>query len=168
MKNYKKTKAASAAALLLAIMLTASACGTNANSNNNNSNTDPNAAGSPEAGVNEQLPENGGIQDPGSLGSDNESKEPQESAATGGGTDSSGPADIIMSNTGTYTGQIDSNSIEIRTDEGAEPYRIPQELAPLIEELPEEAIVEFEYTEKVIDSEQGVKQLWLTKIEVQS
>lgn len=169
MRNYKKTKAASAAALLLALMLTASACGANANNNNNNPNTDQNPAGAPEAGVNEQLPEESGIQDPGSLGSNDESTEPEESAATdGGGTDSNESSDVVISKTGTYTGQVDSNSIEITTEEGAETYRITEELAPVIEGLPADASVAFEYTEKVIDSEQGIKQLWLTKIEVQS
>jgi hypothetical protein len=163
MRNYKKTKAASAAALLLAIMLTASACGANGNNAGQNGN------GSTEAGVNEQLPENGGIQDPGSLGSDDEEgTEPEESATTGGGTDSNEPADVAISSTGIYTGQIDSNSIEIKTDKGAAAYRITEELAPVIEALPTDAAVAFEYTEKVIDSEQGVKQLWLTKIEAQS
>ncbi|MHA6485424.1 hypothetical protein ACX1C1_26370 [Paenibacillus sp. strain BS8-2] len=161
MKNFKKTKTASAAALMLAIMLTASACGVNENNSPQNGND------SAQAGVNEQLPEGSGIQDPGSLGSDDESNKPEESAATGGDitTDTDEPAAVILSNEGTYTGQIDSNSIEIKTAEGAAAYRVTEELAPVIESLPSDAAVTFEYTEKVIDSEQGIKQLWLTKIE---
>ncbi|GBG06727.1 hypothetical protein PAT3040_01261 [Paenibacillus agaridevorans] len=160
MKNKRRTKTAGAAAILMAVMLTASACGAN------NSNAGQNVNGSPEPGINDQLPEESGIQDPGSIGDDEETKQPEESApTTGGGTDPDAPADIIISNEGIYTGQNDSNSIEIRTDEGAETYQITEELASAIEALPTDAPVAFEYTEKVIDSEQGIKQLWLTKIE---
>jgi hypothetical protein len=159
MKNKRRTKTAGAAAILMAVMLTASACGAN------NDNAGQNVNGSPEPGINDQLPEESGIQDPGSIGDEEETKQPEESATTGGGTDPDAPADIIISNEGIYTGLIDSNSIEIRTDEGAAAYRITEELSPAINELESEAPVAFEYTEKVIDSEQGIKQLWLTKIE---
>jgi hypothetical protein len=73
----------------------------------------------------------------------------------------------VISGTGIYTGQNDAHSIEIKTDKGADTYHITEELSPIIEALPTDASVAFEYTEKVIDSEQGVKQLWLTKIEAQ-
>lgn len=160
MKNKRRTKTAGAAALLLAVMLTASACGAN-------NNAGQNVNGSPEPGINDQLPEESGIQDPGSLGGDEEEEtaQPEQTSAAEGGSAPEEPADLIISNEGTYTGQIDSNSIEIRTDEGADTYRITEDLASAIEALPSDAPVAFEYTEKVMDSEQGVKQLWLTKIE---
>lgn len=159
MRNYKRTTTAGAAALVLAVMLTVSACGANGN------DTEQNGNDSALAGVNDQLPEESGIQDPGAISSEDDAEQAEETATTEVGGDDGHPADAVISSEGVYTGQIDANSIEIKTDSGAEAYRITEELAPVIEALPSDAEVVFEYTEKVID---GAKQLWLTKIEAKS
>ncbi|MDQ6420331.1 hypothetical protein RB620_12880 [Paenibacillus sp. LHD-117] len=159
--NKKRTKAATAGALMLAIMLTVSACGAGQDKPAQNGN------GTTEAGVNDQLPEENGVQEPGSIGS-GETPRSEETATTEGEAVTEEPADLIISNEGIYTGQIDPNSIEIKSDQGADSYQITEELAPVIEALPTDAAVTFEYTEKVIDSEQGIKQRWLTKIETKS
>lgn len=159
MRNYKRTTTAGAAVLVLAVMLTVSACGANGN------DTEQNGNDSALAGVNDQLPEESGIQDPGAISSDDDTEQVEETATTEEGGDAGQPADAVISSEGVYTGQIDANSIEIKTDSGAEAYRITEELAPVIEALPSDAEVVFEYTEKDID---GAKQLWLTKIEAKS
>ncbi|REK75676.1 hypothetical protein [Paenibacillus paeoniae] len=151
--NKKRKKAATAGALLLAVMLTMSACGANANNPNNSANPNNNETGSPV----DQLPDNNGVQEPGAP-SDNDDN------STDNNGNGNGEASPIRAE-GTYTGLIDSNSLEITTDSGAGAYRIPEELRSIVDELPSDVKVKFEYTEKAVEGETDLKQLWLTKIE---
>ncbi|MFD0961203.1 hypothetical protein [Paenibacillus chungangensis] len=166
--NTMKKKATTAAVLLLALALSMSAC-SNASQDPNNSG---NSQGNNESVGSNNLPDNDGVMDPdtpseGGSGNDTAS----ETGDSGGddedkgSTGDDGSTEAILHGEGTYTGAIDSNSVEIRTDEGANAYRLTSELTSIIEELPAEAKVKFEYTEKVIDSENNVKQLWLQSIE---
>lgn len=152
----RKKQTAAAGALLLAIMLTLSACGGD-NTNEPSANAEQNNTG---AGAGDNLPEESGIIDPGAAVSDDEStKDSSES------DNKELPAkNAIISAEGVYTGQIDSHSIEISTDAGVSVYQIPEELTSIIENLPADAKVKFEYTEQT-EGDSEYKQLWLTKIE---
>ncbi|RJE91264.1 hypothetical protein D3P07_04195 [Paenibacillus sp. 1011MAR3C5] len=153
--NKKRKKAATAGALLLAVMLTMSACGANANNPSSSGNPNNSESGSPV----DQLPDNNGVQEPGAPSNDDDND--NNSSTDNNGIGESAP----ISAEGTYTGLIDSNSLEITTDSGAGAYRIPEELRSVVDELPADAKVKFEYTEKAIEGDTDVKQLWLTKIE---
>ncbi|MFF2889018.1 hypothetical protein [Paenibacillus sp. NPDC057967] len=153
--NKKRKKAATAGALLLAVMLTMSACGANANNPSSSGSPNNSESGSPV----DQLPDNNGVQEPGAPSNDDDDN---SSTDNNNGT----PAESApISAEGTYTGLIDSNSLEITTDSGAGAYRIPEELRDVVDELPADAKVKFEYTEKAVEGDTSVKQLWLTKLE---
>lgn len=158
----KRTQAAAAGAVLLAVMLTVSACGdskeTSPNNNGQNAVT--------ETPITDQLPEQSGIQDPGTASPDsnNNSNNSSNNSTAGKGVNSEEPADeTVIHAEGVFNGGIDSNSIEIETNNGPEAFRVNAELAPTVAALPDYANVRIEYTELIIDSD--TKQLWLTKIE---
>ena len=69
---------------------------------------------------------------------------------------------------GTYIGQADTNSIEIKTSDGTSTvYQVDDKMFEKVSMLKENTSVEYTYIEKVIsDSEGGeqIKQLWLTSI----
>lgn len=155
LSNKKRKKAATAGALLLAVMLTMSACGANANNPSNSGSPNNSETGSPV----DQLPDNNGVQEPGAPTNDDDNNSSTDN--NNGNPAESAP----ISAEGTYTGLIDSNSLEITTDSGAGAYRIPEELRDAVDELPADAKVKFEYTEKAVEGDTSVKQLWLTKIE---
>ncbi|WP_168121056.1 hypothetical protein [Paenibacillus sp. HB172176] len=166
MINLKKNRKyiAATSAVMLALMLTMSACNDPDNENGNG-----NASATPEATDNqtEVLPSDSGIMDPGGLSTDNESD--GESHSNNGENNKeedteTQPADV-MTGEGVYTGQIDPSSIEIKVNGEAQPFRYNTALSAVINQLPTDAKVTFSYTEKVIDSESNLKQLWLTKIE---
>ncbi|MFD0588581.1 hypothetical protein ACFQZE_11250 [Paenibacillus sp. GCM10027627] len=149
--NKKRSKTLAAGALLIAVMLTTSACGANATEKSGNGG--PSESPAPTVQPTDNLPDDNGIVEPGTPTSDNTSG--------GQATPDSSP----ISAEGVYSGQIDSSSIEITVDGVASAYRIPEELGSVIESLPSDAKVKFEYIEKTVDSETDVKQLLLTKIE---
>lgn len=153
--NKKRRKAATAGALLLAVMLTMSACGANANNSNNGGTPNNSETGAPV----DQLPDENGVQEPGAPTNDD------DNTTTDNNSNSSEEAAPISAE-GTYVGLIDNNSLEITTDGVAAAYRIPEELHTTIQDLPADAKVKFEYTEKAVEGETDLKQLWLTKIEV--
>lgn len=155
LSNKKRKKAATAGAVLLALMLTVSACGVNVN--NKEGNGDQNNAST--AAPTDNLPEENGVLEPGAP-----SNEDQPSNNEDGGSEQ--PDSDLISAEGVYTGQIDSNSIEITTASGAAAYQFHEDMTSVIEKLPDNAKIKFKYTEKVVDSGTDLKQLWLTEIEV--
>lgn len=156
-KRRRSKKAVTAGAVLLAVMLAASACG---NTNANHANTGDNQQGTVDEGpVVSQLPEESGVLEP-----DISAPEPT-SDSTGSDGAIEEPADPIKVNEGTYSGLIDSHSIEIVTAAGAIALQVPNEDMSGLEALPDNAKVKFEYTEKAIEGEADLKQNWLVKIE---
>lgn len=166
LSGKKRKKFATAGALMLAAMLALSACGANSGT------PTPSAGPDNDTGdeVGDLLPDSSGLIETGSAGSgDNEGEEgtADNGSSADAPSDNGVPADndAILGGTGVYTGQIDSNSIEITTDgEGAAAYRITEELAPVIESLPSDARVKFEYTIEEVEGDDTVKQNWLKSI----
>ena len=160
-KRRRSKKAITAGAVLLAVMLATSACsGANANQENKG-NEQPGTTN--EGPVVSELPEDTGVIEP-DVSAPEPTEEPtEEPAGNGGATEE--PADPVKVNEGTYSGLVDSHSIEIETAEGAIPLQITDELKSKLEALPEDAKVKFEYTEKAIEGEADLKQNWLVKIE---
>lgn len=170
-KAKKRKNAGIATAMVLAVALTLSACGTDGKS-------DPsqveNANGN-NSGEGDQLPTNEGIMEPGSPGGDSSSDEgtaPGEGTGegeSGGQNDPSSPDDpdaTVAVNSGTFSGIIDSNSIEITTDAGADAYRITEELSSIVNELPTDAKVRFQYTVTQVEGDPSAHQNWLQSIEL--
>lgn len=149
----KRKNAAAVGAVLLAIMLTAAACGASENAPDNKGETNDKATASPV----DRLPENNGVLEP-----DAPKQDEDHTHRNNGGEEliTSKP----ISAEGVFTGQIDSISVEITTENGAAAYHVPEQLAPIIEALPTDANVKFEYEEKTIAGATDNKQLWLTKI----
>ncbi|RIX52748.1 hypothetical protein D3P08_12105 [Paenibacillus nanensis] len=158
----RKKQTAIAGALLLAMTLTLSACGGENNAGGADTNAEQNNSG---AAAGNQLPEDSGIMDPDAPASgENSNSAPDSSANENANNEEETPANDVLSAEGVYTGQIDSHSIEITTDAGATVYQVPEELLTVIENLPADAKVKFEYTEKS-EGDSEYKQNWLTKIE---
>lgn len=157
----RKKQTAAAGALLLALALTLSACSGETNNNQPGTNAEQNNT---DAATGNNLPDESGIMEPGAPVSDDESNNDSSTGedATNGEEQ---PASDVLSAEGVYTGQIDSHSIEITTDAGVSVYQIPEQLMTEIENLPADAKVKFEYTEKMMEDSE-YKQNWLTKIEV--
>ena len=85
-----------------------------------------------------------------------------------GSTADNNASGTILEGTGTYTGQIDSRSVEIETDEGPQAFQIDDRLAEVLAGLESGAKVVYEYTEKEIDNGgEKVRQLWLVDIRLQ-
>ncbi|GBF75644.1 hypothetical protein PA598K_04064 [Paenibacillus sp. 598K] len=66
---------------------------------------------------------------------------------------------------GLYKGQIDNNSIEIETENGAEAFRLAEGMDQLLDELEDDARVAYTYEEHPVEGDDTVKQLILTKLE---
>lgn len=161
-RRKNKTTKAAAGAVLLAVMLATAACGgTNANQETNANNLQGTVDESP---VVSDLPEESGVLEP-----DVSSPEPTATAEPSDTPDNSSateePADPIKVNEGTYSGLSDSHSIEIETASGVIPLQINDELKTVLETMPDDAKVKFEYTEKEIEGDPTIKQNWLVKIE---
>ena len=166
-QRSKSAKATAAGAVLLAVMLAASACGNNNSINNDSLNNGSNITNNiPQT---DNMPEQSGISDSGVASPDGD-----DSNVTGP-EGSDGPADDNASNEneapviqgeGVYVGAMDSNSIEITMNNSAEAFQLPPGLAQVIREIPANANVKFEYTEKILDSASNLKQLWLVSIEL--
>lgn len=158
-KRRRSKKAAAAGAVLLAVMLAASAC---SGTNTNNANTGNKQQGTVNEGpVISELPEESGVLEP-----DVSSPEPTADAAgNSDGVEEPAPAEPVIVSEGTYSGLIDSHSIEIVTASGAIALQVTEEDMSVLEALPEAAKVKFEYMEKAIEGEAELKQNWLVKIE---
>lgn len=159
-KRRRSKKAAAAGAVLLAVMLAASACG---GTNTNNANTGNKEQGTVNEGpVISELPEESGVLEP-----DVSSPEPTaDEAGNSGAIEEPAPAESVKVSEGTYSGLIDSHSIEIVTASGAIALQVTEEDMSVLEALPDAAKVKFEYMEKAIEGEADLKQNWLVKIEV--
>ncbi|WP_141505143.1 hypothetical protein [Paenibacillus luteus] len=157
-KRRRSKKAATAGAVLLAVMLAASACGNSSNASNVNSGNEQQGTVE-ESPVVSELPEESGVLEP-------DVSTPEPSVAP---TDNSGsiedPAAPVKVNEGTYSGQVDSHSIEVETAAGVIVLQVTDEQAGTIDALPDDAKVKFEYTEKAVEGDPSVKQNWLDKIE---
>lgn len=154
-KRRRNKQAAAAGAVLLAVMLAASACsGTNTTNNGNGQQGTVT-----EGPVVDQLPEESGVIEP-------DVSVPEATADTNdSGGEEEPAADEVKRGEGTFNGLMDSHSIEIETATGAMALQITEELARKIDNLPSDAKVTFEYTEKAVKGETGLKQNWLVKIE---
>lgn len=166
-----KTKIA-AGALLLAVMLALPACGGGGDSDANNGGVSPTDA------VGDQLPEDNGIMEPGvpSTGDNGSGGAGNGNAANGGNASGDetptsdngqqgGSEPAVLKGEGVFSGIADSHSIEIMVDGKPEAFQVTDELFAVVNELPSDAKVKFEYTEKVYDDADGAKQLWLKSIE---
>lgn len=166
-KRKKSAKAAAAGALLLAVMLAASACGGGNADKADNASQDA-VNGAPQQV--EDLPDQSGMIEPGVAGSDNNGSNNGNSgtADNDGGSDSDGEAAApeTKSGMGTFTGIVDTTSIEITTEGEAAVFQFADDLKPAIEALPEDAEVKFEYTEKAVEGDSSAKQLVLLSIEI--
>lgn len=160
-KRRRSKKAAAAGAVLLAVMLAASACG---GTDTNNANTGNKQQGTVNEGpVISELPEESGVLEP-----DVSAPEPTADAAgNSGGVEepAPAPAEPVKVSEGSYSGLIDSHSIEIVTASGAIALQVTEKDMSTLEALPEAAKVKFEYMEKAIEGEADLKQNWLVKIE---
>lgn len=155
-KRRRNKKAATAGAVLLAVVLAATACsGTNTTTNTPNEQQGTVSEGP----VVDKLPDGSGVIEP-----DVSAPEPTADTSNSGSTEDPA-ADEVKRGEGTFNGLMDSHSIEIETEAGAMPLQITAELTSTIENLPSDAKVAFEYTEKAIEGEAGLKQYWLVKIE---
>ncbi|BBH24779.1 hypothetical protein Back11_61240 [Paenibacillus baekrokdamisoli] len=69
---------------------------------------------------------------------------------------------------GTYIGQADTNSIEIKTKEGTTSvFQVDDKMSEKVSQIADDAAVTFTYVEKEInDGSQKIKQLWLISIKV--
>lgn len=154
-KRRRNKKAATVGAVLLAVMLAASAC-----SGTDTKDTSNEQQGTVTEGpVVDQLPDESGVIEP-------DVSAPEPTADTNNSGDGEDPApDEVKRGEGTFIGLMDSHSIEIETEAGAMPLQITEELASTVENLPSDAKVAFEYTEKTIEGETELKQYWLVKIE---
>ncbi|MHA7964549.1 hypothetical protein ACX93W_10390 [Paenibacillus sp. CAU 1782] len=164
-KAKKRRDAGIATAVLLAVALTLSACGT--------TKIDPISvenAGGNNTGEGDQLPSDNGIMEPGSPGSSNSAdgeaaNEGTQDGETGNQSSQGDPDTAVVVATGTFSGIIDNNSIEIITDAGADAYRITEELASVVNELPADAKVRFQYTVTPLEDDPSAHQNWLKAIE---
>lgn len=155
-KRRRNKKAATAGAVLLAVMLAASAC-----SGAKTTNTSNEQQGTVTEGpVVDQLPDESGVIEP-----DVSAPEPTADTNNNSGNAEDTASDEVKRGEGTFNGLMDSHSIEIETEAGAMPLQIAEELASTVENLPSDAKVAFEYTEKAIEGETELKQYWLVKIE---
>ena len=165
-KNKKRSQAAAAGALMLAIMLTVSACGDNKQIPGNASNTEP--------PIIDQMPQGSGIIDSGAANKDDSVNEGQ----TGNNTNNNEANNTEKTDTskqdqeevhtvqGEYVGLQDSNQVEIVTANGAEAFRLTDQVRPIIDTLEPDAKVEISYTVEVIEKDTGLKHLWLQSIKV--
>ena len=135
-------------AVLLAIMLTASACGSNNVNTPNNANQETVApsdgTSAPDATATPDSSNNNGVTEPGTA-------QPDATTDNGSGSGNSGSS-AVKTGTGTYTGQIDSHSIEIETDNGPMVFQVTDEFTDTLNNLESDADVKFEYTEKILES----------------
>lgn len=165
----KRSQSAAAGALVLAMMITASACGDSKQVPNNASNLS-----SPQV---EQSPQGSGIIDSGTAEKENNDNQAsnggqtgsQSSGEAGSGSNSSAnetDQEQVHTASGQYVGLQDSNQIEIITDNGAEAFRLTDEVRPAIETLEPDAKVEITYTIEIIEKDTGLKHLWLQSVKV--
>lgn len=170
--NRTKTKKRTLALVfsLIAAFTLTTGCG-----NNNNHNTSDNvdgkvynedAANGENGGVNN----NSGVSEPDiaapSVPAPGNSEPEKSDNNTTAGTDHN--TDIDKQGKGTYIGQADTNSIEIKISDGTSTvYQVDDKMFEKVSQLEENASVAYTYIEKEIsDSEGGEKiiQLWLTSI----
>ena len=160
-RRKNKTSKAAAGAVLLAVMLATAACsGTNANPNTTDGNNQQGSV--EESPVVSDLPEESGVLEP-DVSSPEPTAEATDSPDNSPATEE--PAETVKVNEGIYSGLSDSHSIEIETASGVIPLQITDELKTVLEALPDDAKVKFEYIEKEIEGDPSVKQNWLVKIE---
>jgi hypothetical protein len=154
-RTRKNKKAVTAGAVLLAVMLAASACGNSSNTNNGTPENDQQGTVN-EAPVVTELPDDSGVLEP-------DVSAPEPTADNSGTIDE--PAAAVKVNEGTYSGQIDSHSIEVETNAGVIVLQVTDEQSGMLDALPDDAKVKFEYTEKAIEGDAVNKQNWLVNIE---
>lgn len=66
---------------------------------------------------------------------------------------------------GIYKGQMDSNSIEIETEDGPQAFRLAEGMDELLADLEDDAPVAYTYEEHPIEGDDSLTQLVLTKLE---
>ncbi|EXX89675.1 hypothetical protein BG53_14515 [Paenibacillus darwinianus] len=167
-------KAGIAATILLAAALV-TACGSGNNTSTTNSNVaNPSAEDNdPASGATAPDPADQTANGSGGTSASNDAANANagtsdNDTSVNNSTADSDASGIVLEGTGTYTGQIDSHSVEIDTAEGPQAFQIDDKLAEVVSGLEMDAKVAFEYTEKEIDNGgEKVKQLWLADIRLQ-
>lgn len=161
MKHRRNKKAVTAGAVLLAVMLAASACG-NSDTGKNGNEQQPSINEGPTV---DNLPDQSGVIEPDVPTSGNSNSENNNTDTNNTGISEPDPSAPVKSGEGTYVGLSDSHSIEIETKDGAMPLQVTEELLAVVNKLPSDSKVTFEYTEKEIEAGSDMKQNWLKKIE---
>ncbi|OMF38758.1 hypothetical protein BK133_00695 [Paenibacillus sp. FSL H8-0548] len=156
-RKRKNKKAVTAGAVLLAVMLAASACGNSSNTNNAAPGNDLQGTVD-ETPIVSQLPDESGVLEP-----DVSSPSPEPTTDNGGAAEE--PAASVKVNEGTFSGLIDSHSIEVETAAGVIVLQVTDDQSGMVEALSDDAKIKFEYTEKAIEGDASIKQNWLVKIE---
>ncbi|MFC5648316.1 hypothetical protein ACFPYJ_04120 [Paenibacillus solisilvae] len=156
--------------LVVVVSLTAAGCGnndTNSNANTSNNvdgkvyNEDAGAANGESGSVNN----NAGVTDPDvpdPAPVEPKPAEPDDKTSTDKEKDP--VTETEKQGKGTYIGQADTNSIEIKTSDGTSTvYQIDDKMFEKVNQLEENTPVTYTYMEKEISGEK-IKQLWLTSI----
>jgi len=160
-KSKKKNRLVVTSAVLLAIMLTASACGDGNNKTPNNTNP-----GAPleqpgdavETPGNNNLGEDGNNANSGVTEPDNAAPDSTDKDKPNGNDDAA-----VKTAEGTYSGMMDTHSIEVITSDGPMALQFTDELSDTLNKLEPDSKIKFEYTEKKIDAD--VTQFWLKKLD---
>jgi len=142
-------------------MLAASACG-NPNSVKNGNEQQPTITDGPTV---DNLPDESGVIEPDVPTSGNSNSDNNNTNSNNSSISEPDPAAPVKSGEGTFVGLSDSHSIEIETKDGPMPLQVTDELLAVVNELPSDSKVTFEYTEKEIEAGSEFKQNWLKKIE---
>ncbi|MWC30098.1 hypothetical protein [Paenibacillus sp. MMS18-CY102] len=181
-KKRSRTVKTVAASLLLAALMTTAACGATDKPLNNGS-VETSGAGTPDTGATDNNTDtndkNGsanegdvsgtGASDTGTATPETDSANEEQSGSTKQDNEPSSPTDqgdaAVTKATGTFNGLADSHSAEITTADGTVVYQVDASIADQVANLEEGAKIQFEFTEKALDGDQKLTQLWLTKVE---
>ena len=180
-KKRSRTVKTVAASLLLAALMTTAACGAtekpldngsvessgtgtpdtgSGTSDNTTETTDPTGTSSDSEGSGT------GATDTGTATPEPDAANDEQTGTTNDPASSTDQADLsVKQATGTFNGLADSHSAEITTADGTVVYQIEESIADQVSNLEEGAKIQFEYSEKAIDGDQKLTQLWLTKVE---
>jgi hypothetical protein len=160
MKSYSKKKSRSMHLLIVALIaLTALTAGCSSGSNNNPGSEDGGVT-SDGGGNGGQPSGNSGLTEPGTA-------KPDPAQPGNNGSENEPPKETAVSKAeGTYMGQADPHSVEIKTAEGTSVFQFDDSLAEKVGKIKDNSPVAIEYYSKNYNIEgKNVKQLWLTKIE---
>ncbi|QYR20667.1 hypothetical protein KZ483_23220 [Paenibacillus sp. sptzw28] len=160
-KSYSRKKSRSIHLLIVALIaLTAVTAGCSGSSGSTNN------PGTEEGGVTNDGGGNGGQSGHSGM-TEPDTAKPKPSQPGNNRSDEQPPKDTAVSKAeGTYVGQADTHSVEIKTADGTSVFQFDASLAEKVDKIKDNSPVAIEYYSKEYNIEgKNVKQLWLTKIE---